>query len=256
MRAVIDAVRPLVDGGRFAVKRVIGDEMVVEADRFADGHDVLRVMLRWRAEGDTKFGEAEMAALGNDVWSGAFPLTTIGRYIYTVVAWVDHFASWRHELARRVDADDIRIAAQVGAMLVVEAATRASAGDRETLAAWAAKLQRGASDARSDVGWLKALALEDTLAALALSYPERGLEAAYPVELPLVVDRQRARASTWYEMFPRSAAVEPGRHGTFADVEAHLPYIAELGFDVLYFPPIHPIGRVNRKGENNSLVAA
>lgn len=255
VRAVVDAVRPSIDGGRFAIKRVVGDEMVVEADCFTDGHDVLRVMLRWRAEGGAKFSEVEMQALGNDVWRAAFSLPAIGRYVYTVVAWVDHFASWRHELARRVDTDDIRIAVQTGALLVHGAAMRAGAGDRKALTAWAAKLRRGASDAKADTELLKTLALDEALAALATRYPERSLEAAYPVELQVVADRQRARASSWYEMFPRSSALEPGRHGTFADVEARLPYVVELGFDVLYFPPIHPIGRVKRKGKNNSLVA-
>ncbi|TAM37854.1 MAG: alpha-1,4-glucan--maltose-1-phosphate maltosyltransferase [Burkholderiaceae bacterium] len=255
VRAVVDAVRPSVDGGRFAVKRIVGDEMVVDADCFTDSHDVLRVMLRWRTVGGAKFSEVEMVALGNDVWRGAFTLPTIGRYVYTVIAWVDHFASWRHELVRRVDADDVRVAAQVGAILLDEAATRAPASDRKTLTAGAAKLRQGASDAESDPDLLKNLALDETLTTLALAYPERSLEVAYPVELPLIVDRQRARASSWYEMFPRSAAAEPGRHGSFADVETRLPYIAELGFDVLYFPPIHPVGRVRRKGKNNALLA-
>jgi starch synthase (maltosyl-transferring) len=118
VRAVIDAVRPAIDCGRFADKRVVGDDMVVEADCFTDGHDVVRVMLRWRAEGDDRFSETEMAPLGNDLWRGAFTLRTLGRYVYTVAAWLDHFESWRHELERRVDADDIRIAARVGATLI------------------------------------------------------------------------------------------------------------------------------------------
>ena len=150
VRAIVDAVRPAIDGGRFAVKRVVGDVMVVEADCFADGHDILRVMLRWRAQGDAIFSEVEMVALGNDVWRAAFSLPAIGRYVYTVVAWVDHFASWRHELARRVDMDDIRIAAQVGAMLVDEMAERAVADDRQTLTAWAVKLRRSALVANAD----------------------------------------------------------------------------------------------------------
>ncbi len=255
VRAIVDAVRPAVDGGRFAIKRVVGDEMEVEADCFTDGHDVLRVMLRWRAEDNPTFTEVEMVALGNDVWHAAFNLPSIGRYLYTVVAWVDHFASWRHELARRIEVDDIRIASQVGAMLIDETAQRAVAADRRALTSWAVKLRRTAEGAKADAEALKALALDETLAALAARYPDRNREATYPVELPLVVDVHRARAGSWYEMFPRSAAAEPGRHGTFADVEARLPYVAELGFDVLYFPPIHPIGRVKRKGKNNTLEA-
>ncbi|MEO8080384.1 MAG: alpha-1,4-glucan--maltose-1-phosphate maltosyltransferase [Caldimonas sp.] len=255
VRAVIDAVRPVVDGGRFAVKRVVGDALVVEADCFTDGHDTVRVMLRWRADGAAAFDEVEMAPLGNDVWEAAFTLTEVGRYGYTVVAWVDHFASWRHELERRVDADDIRIAAQVGAGLVDEAAVRARGADKKALAGWATKLRRSGGDAKTDAAALKVLALDETLATVAAAYPDRSLETAFPLELPLVADRPKARASSWYELFPRSAAADPGRHGTFRDVEARLPYVAELGFDVLYFPPIHPVGRVKRKGPNNALVA-
>ena len=143
-----------------AVKRVVGDEMGVEADCFTDGHDVLRVMLRWRADDDATFSEVEMRALGNDVWHAAFNLPSIGRYVYTVVAWVDHFASWRHELARRVEVEDIRIAAQVGAMLIEETAQRAVAADRQALIAWAVKLRRGADGATTDAEALKALALQ------------------------------------------------------------------------------------------------
>ena len=133
VRAVIDAVRPSIDCGRFAAKRVVGDDMVVEADCFTDGHDVVRVMLRWRAESDDRFSETEMAPLGNDLWRGAFTLRALGRYVYTVAAWVDHFESWRHELERRVDADDIRIAARIGAELIAAAAARARGGDRKAL---------------------------------------------------------------------------------------------------------------------------
>ncbi|MBA3597025.1 MAG: DUF3416 domain-containing protein, partial [Methylibium sp.] len=254
VRAVVEAVRPSVDGGRFAVKRVIGDEMVVEANCFADGHDTLRVMLRWRAEGEVRFNEVEMAPQGNDVWRAAFPLASLGRYVYTVAAWVDHFQSWRHELQRRVDPEDIRLAAAVGAGLIDAAAARARGAERKALAAWAVKLRRGAADAAQDAESLKAQALDEALATVAAGHPDRSLQAVFALELPVVADRERARHSTWYELFPRSTSPEPGRHGTLRDVEARLPYVAELGFDVLYFPPIHPIGRVKRKGRNNTLV--
>ncbi|MDQ6680362.1 MAG: DUF3416 domain-containing protein, partial [Pseudomonadota bacterium] len=255
VRAVVDAIRPSIDGGRFAAKRVVGDEMVVEADCFTDGHDVLRVMLRWRAESDERFNETEMAPLGNDVWRGTFPLRAVGRYIYTVAAWVDHFKSWRNELERRIDADDIRIAARVGAGLIGEAAARAQGSDRKALTTWAARLLAAAVDPAADVATLKADALEEAAARIAARYPDRRLQTMFGAELPLVVDRERARFSAWYELFPRSTAPKAGVHGTFGDVEARLPYVAGLGFDVLYFPPIHPIGRIKRKGRNNALVA-
>ena len=249
VRAVIEAVSPSVDGGRFAAKRIEGERVAVEADCFADGHDALRARLRWRAEGGEDWRETEMALLANDRWRGSFVAGKPGRYRFAVCAWVDHFRSWRNELLRREDAEDIRIAARVGAGLIAEAAARARAADRKRLAQWAAELR-----AESSAEALKQAALDETLAAVADRYPDRSLEAR-SADLPLEVDRALARFSTWYELFPRSASPEPGRHGTFRDVEARLAYVAELGFDVLYLPPIHPIGREKRKGRNNALAA-
>lgn len=248
-RAVVDAVRPIVDNGRFAIKRIAGDDVCIEADCFTDGHDVLRVLLRWRADGATDWQEAEMQALGNDLWRGSFKAGVPGRYVYGVTAWVDAFLSWRHEFERREDAADIAVAALVGAALIEQAAARAAAKQRKHLAAWALRLK-----SENDTEKLRALGLDEELAALAAHYPDRGLATQSP-DFPLMVDRERARYSTWYELFPRSTAPEPGRHGTFRDVEARLDYVAELGFDVLYLPPIHPIGREKRKGKNNTLAA-
>jgi starch synthase (maltosyl-transferring) len=253
VRAVIDAVRPCVDGGRFAAKRVVGDEMQVEADCFTDGHDVVRAMLRWRCAGESFFHETEMTPQPNDVFRGSFPLRALGQHEYTVAAWVDHFESWRHELERRVDPQDILIAAQVGAALIDEAAERARGSERRALAQWASKLRDGAADPAADPRALKELALDEALGAVAAAHPDRRLQTTFALTLPVFADRERARHSTWYELFPRSASTQPGRHGTFKDVEARLPYVAEMGFDVLYFPPIHPIGRVRRKGRNNTL---
>ncbi len=251
VRAVIDAVRPCVDGGRFAVKRIAGDAVEVEADCFADGHDALRVMLRWRPEAETAWHETEMASPGGDRWHASFVAGPPGRYRYTVVAWVDHFLSWRRELARREDPEDLRVAALAGAELVMRAAARAAGEDRERLSDWAARLSRE-RDARA----LKDAGLDEALAAIAARYPDRGLAAAWPLEMPLVVDRERARFSTWYELFPRGTSTEPARHGTLRDVEARLAYVAGMGFDVVYLAPIHPIGRTQRKGRNNALAAA
>ena len=252
-RAVIDAVRPSVDGGRFAVKRVVGDRFTVEADCFADGHDVLRVVLRWRPELDGDWREVEMEALGNDRWSGAFAIETIGRYRYTVSAWVDAWLSWRTEFARREDLDDLRVAARIGADLVEKTAARAAVADRKHLLEWANRLLGAASETDPDA--LRAVALDAELARLAARFPDRSLASTWPLEMPLIADRERARFSAWYELFPRSTAPEPGRHGTLRDCEARLAYVAQLGFDVLYLPPIHPIGREKRKGRNNALAA-
>jgi len=259
-RAVIDAVRPCVDGGRFAVKRVEGERVSVEADCFTDGHDALRVLLRWRAADETAEGawqDVEMAHDVNDLWRGSFVAGPPGRYVYTVIAWVDHFASWRHELERRTDPEDIALAARVGARLARDAVLRAERDDRDALADWADRLEQDAKKCSGapQAEALKVLALADDFAQLALRYPDRSQAAHWPAELPLLVDRLRARYSTWYELFPRSTSPEPGRHGTLKDCAARLPYVAELGFDVLYLPPIHPIGREKRKGKNNALVA-
>jgi starch synthase (maltosyl-transferring) len=249
-RAVVEAVAPQVDGGRFPAKRVRGDTVVVEAACFADGHDAVAAAVLWRHESERAWRESEMTALESDRWRGAFRVTEVGRYRYTVIAWVDHLLSWQRDLARRRDPDDIRAAAFVGAALIAAAAGRADGSDREQLGRWAARLR----DER-DAGALLRLGLDEPLASLARRYPDRQLAFTH-AELPLVVERERARFGAWYEMFPRSASPEPGRHGTFRDVEARLPYVARLGFDVLYLPPIHPIGRAQRKGKNNVLVAA
>jgi starch synthase (maltosyl-transferring) len=254
VRAVIDAVLPIVDGGRFAVKRIAGENVKVTAHCFTDGHDALRVLLCWRDETQTTVHEVPMKALGNDVWSAEFPVAVVGRYRYTVSAWVDPFESWRQEMVRRIDTQDIRIASQVGALEIDACAKRARTADRATLLTWAQSLKTTADDERFDPVQLKALALDETLASLAAQYPDRRFSTTYPIELPLIADRIRARFSTWYELFPRSASPVPGRHGTFSDVQARLPAIASMGFDVLYFPPIHPIGHINRKGKNNALV--
>jgi len=250
VRAVIDAVRPCIDGGRFAVKRIQGDAVRIEADCLTDGHDALRAMLRWRAEDAAAWHEVEMRPLGNDAWAASLVAGAPGRYRYTVVAWVDHFLSWRHEFERRVDAEDIATAAQAGAALLEAAAARAPARDRRRLADWARRLA-----AETEPQALKELGLDEDLAQTAERYPDRTFATEWPQEMALDVDRERARYSTWYELFPRSAAREAGRHGTLRDVEARLDYVAELGFDVLYLPPVHPVGRDRRKGANNALVA-
>ncbi|HVE49994.1 MAG TPA: alpha-1,4-glucan--maltose-1-phosphate maltosyltransferase [Casimicrobiaceae bacterium] len=250
VRAVVEGISPSVDGGRFAAKRVLGDHVIVEADCFTDGHDVVAARVRYKHDDESDWHEANMAAIGNDRYRGAFTVTALGRYRYSVVAWVDPFLSWRHDFARRVDADDIRIAARVGSEIASEAAQRASGDDGKALARWAKTLAT-----LDDVEALRATALDESLADIAKRHPDRGFENEYPIEFALTVERQRARFSSWYELFPRSASATPGAHGTFDDCIARLPYIAQMGFDVVYLPPIHPIGRTRRKGPNNALQA-
>jgi starch synthase (maltosyl-transferring) len=254
VRAVIDAVLPTVDGGRFPAKRIAGESVSLEAHCFTDGHDKLRAVLRWKLAGLASADfEVDMKAQGNDVWTAEFVPPQAGRYQCTVLAWVDHFESWRAEFERREDMNDIRVALEVGAALIDEAAARAAGSDAAILTEWSAQLRDGLKEAVADVTVLRALALDPARAAIVARYADRSLAAG--ATLHLIVDRKRAAFSSWYELFPRSAAAQIGQHGKFSDVEARLPYLAEMGFDVLYFPPIHPIGRVNRKGTNNALRA-
>lgn len=253
VRAVVDVVRPAVDGGRFAAKRIAGEPVQVEAHCFTDGHDKLGVVLRWQALDQTEAYEVEMTSLPNDVWTAQFTPPAPGRYRYTVMAWIDHFESWRRELERRTDPADIRVALQVGVTLLEAATARAGSADATTLTHWAAQLMAAAQDAtgHADAKAMQALALDPARAVIARRYGDRSLAASMSLEL--VADRKRAQFSSWYELFPRLAASEHGTHGTFKDVQARLPYLSRMGFDVLYMPPIHPIGHVNRKGPNNAL---
>lgn len=248
-RVVIENVKPEIDAGRHFIKRTVGETIVVEADMFADGHDVIAGVLLYRHEKETAWAETPLEFLNNDRWRAQFTVTELGQYRYTVRGWVDSFQSWRRDLQKRLEAkQDVHVELLHGAQIIEEAAHRAA--DRN-----AARLREHATAlrAKSDPAKRIKLALADDLLALMKSHPQRDLAGSYPRELIVEVERERARFSAWYELFPRSCSATPGRHGTFKDVEAHLPYIAEMGFDVLYFPPIHPIGSAFRKGKNNSL---
>ena len=245
---VIENVKPQVDHGRFAIKRTPGEAVVVEADIFSDGHDQLRCLLRHRRTGARDWIEAPLAALGNDRWRGDFTIVELGRYEYQVTAWVDAFLSWRHDFVRRNTADEneIALALQAGAMLVRDAVKRAPMTAAKRLREIARSLTLDA-----ELAARRELALGDELLALMNASAERRF-ATTSDALAVVVEPERARYSAWYELFPRSCA--KAGHGSFADCEAELPRIAAMGFDVVYFPPIHPIGRINRKGHNNALV--
>ena len=252
LRLAIEGVKPEVDGGRFPIKRTIGEDVVVEADIFADGHDVISAVLMYRREGDADWVETPMEPLVNDRWRGSFTVTELGRYHYTLVAWLDLFGSWRSDLAKKVAAgQDVSVELLMGAQLVEEAGEQASGPDADSLKRWASALR----SAERPHGERAELALGEEVHLLVAGHLERWSPLAYPRELCVVVDPERARFSTWYETFPRSCSPEPGRHGTFRDCEARLPYISAMGFDVLYLPPIHPIGHTHRKGKNNAPTA-
>ncbi len=203
-RVVIENITPQVDCGKFPAKRVVGESVIVEADVFTDGHDIVSCALLYRAESSTRWEQLPMSPLHNDRWIARFTPKAMGRYLYTVRAWVDHLATWKRDLAKKQAAgQDVSV-----------------------------DLLRGKQ--------LEADGIDEEIVV------------QYEPPLMIEVDRERARFSTWYELFPRSVSKTPGKHGTFKDVEAHLPYVASMCFDVLYLPPIHPIGVTERKGPNNT----
>jgi starch synthase (maltosyl-transferring) len=247
-RVVIEGLSPRVDCGRFPVRRVLGDSVIVEADAFADGHDAVAASVLYRHESETEWRVSPMSFLGNDRWRGRFTAQTLGRYLFTVEAWVDHLESWRRALAKKQQAgQDIEIELQQGAALALAHAGRVAEPEARRLREWAKAL----TDPVRESAERALLAQSEALHELARRSPDPELVLRHEPPLAIEVDRERARFSSWYEMFPRSAAPRPGEHGTLADVEALLPYVASMGFDVLYLPPIHPIGEIERKGPNN-----
>jgi starch synthase (maltosyl-transferring) len=247
-RIIIEGVSPEVDGGRFPIKRTVGEIVVVEADAFTDGHDSLCCVLQYRKAGEASWQEVPMLPLVNDRWRGEFKVTELGRYEYTILAWVDHFKSWRHDLGRWVQAEDIALSLRIGAELVGKAGQRVAGMDGHWLTQRAGELVSS-----QDMEQRRQLGLDEELAQRMSRHADRTLALSYGKELGVVADDVRARFSTWYEMFPRSCSPVPGKHGAFKDCESWLPRLAAMGFDVLYFPPIHPVGRINRKGKNNTL---
>ncbi|HWF46855.1 MAG TPA: alpha-1,4-glucan--maltose-1-phosphate maltosyltransferase [Bryobacteraceae bacterium] len=251
-RAMIESVSPEVDCGRFPAKRVVGDTVRVEADIFADGHDSISAVLLYRHEVESEWQEAPFEALVNDRWVSEFRVSRIGRYRYTIHAWIDHFETWRRDLLKRIQAgQDSAIDYQIGAILVAAAATRAPE-DKSFWLSQAADLLGSARELEAK----RNVATDEKLKIAMAQAPDRSLAASLDRELEIVVDPPHARFSAWYEFFPRSTSPVPGAHATLTDALKRLDYAAELGFDVVYLSPIHPIGTQFRKGKNNSTVAA
>jgi starch synthase (maltosyl-transferring) len=248
-RVVIERVEPEIDCAQFPVKRVAGESVVVEADIFADGHDALSAVLLYRREGSPQWIETGMKPLVNDRWQGQFEVAEVGMYYYTIRAWVNRFESWRQSLAKKIEAkQDVALDMLAGVELAEQSLNRATEADRKRMQEFISAMRKTEAQANK---W----ALSEELAALMVKYSDRRWAITYERELQVCVDRERARFSSWYEMFPRSCAERAREHGTLSDCERHLPYVAEMGFDVLYLPPIHPIGVSFRKGKNNSLAA-
>ncbi len=268
---MIEGVTPQVDGGRFPIKRVGGESVRVEASLFAEGHDRLTAVVRHRSvpvsaldasDPETTdpgappaqhgWREVPMAPLGNDRFEAEFAVGAPGTHEYTIEAWIDHFGSWRAGLAKKVDAGlDVSSELLEGSALVEAAASRAAANGSDADADWLATQAEalrsgGQAPARIEV------ALSGSLADAMARHPDRSRAARIEPALAVQVESERARTGAWYEFFPRSCATQPGAHGTLRDCETHLEYVASMGFDVVYLPPIHPIGRTHRKGPNNS----
>jgi len=248
-RIMIEAISPSVDGGRFPVKRIVGDAVEVTADVFADGHEVLGVELRWRAVDEKAWSSQRMTHVVNDIWRGSFPLLRPGSHEFAVEAWWDEFGTFRRDLIKKRDAGlNLSLEIAEGALLLDRISANAAKGTRGIIRDVMRRLQKGAEEA------VRALLSPELQSSCAEADPRR-FATGGDLHLPVEADREAAGFASWYELFPRSETDHPGRHGTFDDVIARLPAIREMGFDVLYFPPIHPIGLTNRKGRNNSLDA-
>ena len=247
---VIEKVHPEVDGGRWPVKREVGDRLEVSADIFKEGHDSLCAVIRYRTIKESDWHEAPLEPVNNDRWAGHFDLHENTRYLYTIGAFTNTFESWRQEAAKKSEAGE-RIDSELleGRALVERAAKRAQAPDKARIEEL---LNRWRSLNGQDA--VLSVALNEELSELVNRNQERTGWTVYDRELEVVADRARARYGAWYELFPRSQGTSPDRSATFKEAEARLPAIKSMGFDVVYLTPIHPIGRTNRKGKNNALV--
>ena len=263
-RVVIEEITPQVEGGRHPACRIVGDEVAVRAAIFADGHDHVSARLLYRRDSEKKWREAPMSATNNDLFAGTFKVDQTGMWKFSIQGWIDHFDTWVSDTKKRIAAQpgpdnsdqkalpqDIPLAFRSGAILIDGAAKRAKGANAKRLAEAAKSLRALADEGRE----LYDYPLGAEIEALVAAYPDLGFATQSTPEIPVWVDRERAQFSAWYELFPRSASKIPGQHGTFADVEAQLPEIAAMGFDILYFPPISPIGKAFRKGPNNSVTA-
>ncbi|CAA9344548.1 MAG: GH13_3 / GH13 / GH13_38 / GH13_36 / GH13_ 20 / GH13_16 / GH13_29, partial [uncultured Microvirga sp.] len=251
-RVIIENVWPELDGGRTPIKQVVGEVVEVWADIFTDGHEKFDAAIIYREAGEKAWRRAPMAFVDNDRWAGRFPRERNARYQYTIEAWRDPFATWLSEVEKKRAAGvDVRLETVEGLRIVETAASLAGNPDGEGLASLVASLKAAEEGSETQL----ALMLDPSHVALIERNAERLNVSRYGPELEVVADRLAARFSAWYELFPRSQSGEPNRHGTFDDVIRRMPYVKDLGFDVLYFTPIHPIGRTNRKGKNNTLKA-
>ena len=249
-RVVIDYVYPKINNGDFYIKRVVGEIVAVDANVLGDGHDIIAASVLYKHESEKKWSEARMTLIGNDEWKAAFTVEKQGYYAYKVEAWVDYALNWQHGIQRKIE-DNQHVKSELLEGIEFLKTTSKKGNDAEKKYLENLKVvfenEQHYQDAIKE-------ATSKKLYDIFTKYPEKKL-ANNSKEYQIYVDRLKARFSTWYEFFPRSASEQPGVHGTFKDCEHLLPKVAKMGFDTLYFPPIHPIGEVNRKGKNNTTTA-
>ena len=257
-RVIVERLWPEIDGGRFPIKRTVGEDVTVSADIFGDGHDLLAGAVKFRhlpypaSPDPAHWQETPLIARDNDRWEGTFTVTELGDYEYTVEAWIDRFGSWLKGLVAKADAgQDVASELLEGAQLVHAAAMSNPGEDGMRLLEIADVLRSNAPQVARV--WA---AKDPSLRALMEANPDRSNATTYERTLRVRVDSLRARFGAWYEMFPRSVTTDATRSGTFRQAEARLVDIAAMGFDVVYLPPVHPIGTTHRKGRNNALTAA
>ena len=250
-RVVIEGVAPEIDGGRFPIKRVVGEKIVVQADIFGDGHDSVSAFLLYRSRKEYQWHKIPMVPLVNDRWEASFTAEELGTWHYTIEGRIDHFRTWRKDLAKKFEAgQDLEIDRIIGVELIDATVERAGSEDAQMLKSWAVRIRQAEDDSQ-----VLALTGREELAELMDIHYDPELAAFYEKTLTVTVEPVEALFSAWYELFPRSCCAEENGHGTFRECERLLPEIARMGFDVVYFPPIHPIGRTNRKGKNNAVDA-
>lgn len=250
-RAIITNVMPQVEQGRYPAKTVPGETMTFSANVFTDGHDELAAVVLLKHTDEKKWQEYPLALLYNDYWHTSLTLHREGHYVFRVQAWVDHFGTWRKKLRKKAEAGQFSLTdLKVGALLLRDLAADANLKRKDLLLQWSDEL-----DALQDADQAIELVFGNDIRETTLACRRQEEVSSYERVLPIEVERGKAAFSTWYELFPRSASADPGRHGTFKDVQRLLPRIAEMGFEVLYLPPVHPIGKKNRKGRNNALTA-
>jgi starch synthase (maltosyl-transferring) len=249
-RVVIDYVSPQLNGGEFFIKRIVNEIINVEAHVLVDGHDVIAASVLYKHEKAKTWSEVRMQLVENDEWKASFFVEKQGFYTYKVEAWVDYALNWQHGIIRKID-DNQHVKSELleGVLYLKPLLKKATASEKEFIQYCIDAFE---NETQYDTAVLEAKSQK--LHHIFVKYPEKKL-ANTSRDLQVYVDRKKARFSTWYEFFPRSASDKKGVHGTFKDCERLLPRVAQMGFDVLYFPPIHPIGEVNRKGKNNTTEA-